>query len=285
MEGEEKQSTADVKEGVEGGDVAHVHGRRPEGQAACRSHGQLSAVDGGQEDQRTDDIKIEVEHGRPPGVAAGADGGDKGGNTGADVLSHDDGEGDVEGDDAGGGEGLQDAHRGGGALEQGGDQGAHHDAQQGIGEGHKEVAELRHILEGGHRSGHGVHADEQQAQAQQQLAHNPLLAALDKHVEHNAHNSNAGAKVLRAHHGEKQVVRGDVSQTENLGGDSGADVGAHDDAHGLLQLHDARVDEAHAHDGGGGRAVDQTGDQGADEYAHKQVVGQPFQNGLQTAAG
>ena len=130
-----------------------------------------------------------------------------------------------------------------------------------------------------------MHADEQQAQAQQQLAHNPLLAALYEHVEHNAYNGHDGAEVLRTHHGEEQVVRRDVSQTENLGGDGGADVGAHDDAHCLLQLHDARVDEAHAHDGGGSRAVDQTGDQGADENAHKQVVGQPFQNGLQTAAG
>lgn len=203
MEGEEKQGTADVEEGVEGGDIAHVHGGRPEGEAARRSEGQLSAVDTCQEDQRADNIKVEVEHGRPSGVAAGADGGDERGDAGANILAHNDGEGDVEGDDAGGGEGLQDTHRGGGALEQGGDKGAYQDAQQGIGEGHEEVAELRDVLERRHRGGHGVHADKQQAQTQQQLAYNPLFAALDKHIEHNAHHCHDGAEILRAHHGRE----------------------------------------------------------------------------------
>ena len=40
----------------------------------------------------------------------------------------------------------------------------------------------------------------------------------------------------------------------NCAGDGSADIGAHDDAHCLLQLHDARVDETDAHDGGGGGA-------------------------------
>lgn len=85
--------------------------------------------------------------------------------------------------------------------------------------------------------------------------------------------------------GEKQIVRGDVSQAENLGCNGGADIGAHNDTHRLLQLHNTGVDKAYAHDGGGGRAVDQAGDKGADEDAHEQVVGQPFQNGFQPSAG
>lgn len=70
------------------------------------------------------------------------------------------GHGDVEGDHAGGADGLEYAHRGGGALEQGGDRRSHGYAQKGIGEGGKHRLELRKILQRLHGGGHGVHADD-----------------------------------------------------------------------------------------------------------------------------
>ena len=74
-------------------------------------------------------------------------------------------------------------------------------------------------------------------------------------------------------------------QTQQLSGDGGADVGAHDDADGLAQLHDAGVDEAHHHDGGSRRALDDAGDQSADADGFKDVAGDGFQGFFQFFAG
>ena len=286
VEGEKQDGAADIEEGVQGGDVAHIHGGAPKGQAAhCCGGDGLCAVYPAEKDQGADDVEVEVEHGGAPGVLAGADGGNERGDTGADVLAHDNGKGDVKGDNAGGGEGLEDAHRGGGALEQRSDQRAHQNTQKGIGEGHEELPEGGDVLEGGHSHLHGGHADEQQAQTQQELAHNFFLAALEKHIEHNAGQGQQRAEILRLHQRENDIIRGDIAQAEDLSGDGGADIGAHNDAHGLLQLHDAGVDEAHAHDGGGGRAVDQSRHQRAHQNAHENIVGELLHNAFQPSAG
>ena len=54
----------------------------------------------------------------------------------------------------------------------------------------------------------------------------------------------------------------------------------HDDAHRLLQLHDARVDETDAHDGGGGGALDQPGDDGPQKDPLEYVAGKTLQDML-----
>ena len=52
-----------------------------------------------------------------------------------------------------------------------------------------------------------------------------------------------------------------------------ADVGAHDDAHRLSELHDAGIDQANQHDGHGRRGLDGNGDAGAQQQALKGVGG------------
>ena len=47
---------------------------------------------------------------------------------------------------------------------------------------------------------------------------------------------------------------------EDLARDRGPDVGAHDNADGLRQGHEPRVDEADRHDRGGAAALDENGD-------------------------
>ena len=66
---------------------------------------------------------------------------------------------------------------------------------------------------------------------------------------------------------------------------SGADVGAHDDRDGLSEFHDAGVDKAHRHDGGGGRALDDGRNAGAKRQALDGVVGQAFKCFFQVGAG
>ena len=57
---------------------------------------------------------------------------DQGGDAGADVLAHDDGDGHAVGDGAGHGQGLQNANGGGGGLDDAGEDGAYQHTQQGI---------------------------------------------------------------------------------------------------------------------------------------------------------
>ena len=281
VEGKKQGSTGDVERQVEVGDRAHVHGVFPERKAEQG----VARVQNHQKKDRADDVEKEVNHGGPLGIFGSAHRRDERGDAGADVLAHNQRHGDVEGNHAGGADGLEYAHRGGGALEQGGDRRSHGYAQKGIGEGGKHRLELRQILQRLHGGGHGVHADEQQAQAQHDLAHNALVPALDEHVEDDAHNRQNGPQEggLQEHHHD--VVRVDITQAQQLRGDGSADVGAHDDAHCLLQLHDARVDETDAHDGGGGGALDQPGDDGPQKDPFEYVAGKTLQDMLQPAAG
>ena len=70
---------------------------------------------------------------------------DQRGDAGADVLPHDDGDGHAVGDGAGHGQRLQNAHRGGGGLDDAGKDGAYQHPQQGVGKGSHETGKFRHI--------------------------------------------------------------------------------------------------------------------------------------------
>ena len=185
------------------GDRAAVHHIAPEGEVEQG----VARVQHDEEEQRADDIEQQMDHGRPLGVFAGADGGEKGGDAGADILAHNKRNGDMEGDHAGRADGLQDAHGGGGALNQGGDGGAHQDAQQGVGKGDKQLTEGGELLEAGDGAFHGLHADEQKAQSQHDLAHDlPPAASLEEHEKHDARRCQQGAQDRRLEQGQKDVV-------------------------------------------------------------------------------
>ena len=187
------------------------------------------------------------------GVAGGANGGQHRGDAGADVLAEQDEHRVGVGDDAAVGQGLQDAHRGGRGLDDGGEDHARQDAQEGVGEvGHDAYKGLR-LPQGGHGGAHHVHADEQHAQAGEDLAHVLKLGLFHKDGQHHAHKGDEG--------GQLPHVQGDEQA-----GDGGADVGAHDDPNRLVQGHHARVDEAHHHDGGGRRGLDDGGDGRPHQY-------------------
>ena len=69
-----------------------------------------------QEDDRAEQIEEKMHGGNALGVSIRSDGADQRGDTSADILPHDDGKGSADGDLSRGGEGLQDAHGGRGAL-------------------------------------------------------------------------------------------------------------------------------------------------------------------------
>jgi len=56
-----------------------------------------------------------------------------------------------------------------------------------------------------------------------------------------------------SHHADDHESQGDVADVkgDKLGGDGGADIGAHHHSYGLLQGHYTGVDQADEHHGGG----------------------------------
>ena len=254
---------------VEPGKVEYRVGRRKAGQA----------------DHRADDVEVEVHQGRPAGVPVGADGGEHGGDGGADVLAHNNRDGVSEGNRSGDGQRLQYAHRGGGGLNNRCQQGAGQHTQNGVGEQEQDIGELRHLLQTGHRCGHGLHTGHEDSEAQQNHAHIPALAVFQEDVEDDADHRQDGREGGGLEQPDEEVIALDARQAQNPGGHRGAHVGAHDNADGLAQGHNAGVDKAHHHNRGGRRGLNDRRHNQAHKKALGRVGGQPFQYGLQLAAG
>jgi len=109
-EGQEQDRGEHVKGGVAEGDAHGPHGLIQEGEV--EDH--VAAVEEDQAHGGADDVEGDVDHRHSLGVAVDADGADEGGDAGADVLPHNDGDGHAVGDGAGHGQGLQNGDRGSG---------------------------------------------------------------------------------------------------------------------------------------------------------------------------
>ena len=108
-------------------------------------------------------------------------------------------------------------------------------------------------------------ANEEHAQADQDLA--------------GSLGSPAFAEEHGTNYADQDEGGGDLGQLQgdDLGGDGGADVSAEDDAQRLGQVHQASVHKAHNHHGYGAGALDDGGDDGANQHAHQAVAGEGFQ--------
>ena len=234
-----------------------------------------------------DEVKVEVDEGGPSRGTVGAHGGEEGRDGGADVLAHDDGDGHGVGDGSRGAEGLEDTDRGGGGLDDGRQRRAGQDAQDGVGKDQEEAREGLAVGEGGHGAAHGLHARHQDGEAQKGRAGVPADAALGPQHQQDADEGQDGGEGGGLQELQHQAVPLDAAEAQEPGGDGGADVGAHDDADGLAELHEAGVHEAHHHDGGGGGGLDHRRDaetqqqrpEGAAGHAGEDVF-QPGARGL-----
>ena len=244
----------------------------------------VEPVETEQEDGHTDDVEVQVHHSGAAGVFVGTHRGQQCGHTGTDVLTHDDGDGTAVGDDTGGAQRLQDAHAGAGALDDAGDQCAHQNAQQGVGEAGEQAGEPCLILQRQHRVGHGGHAGHQHGKADEDSAHAFFLLTLT-HIQQNADKCKHRAERSRFEQLDEQAVALQTGKAQDPAGHGGAHVAAHDHANGLMQLHDAAVDKAHHHNGGSAGALDDGGHTQTQKKALEGVIGQFAENFLQLAAG
>ena len=225
-----------------------------------------------------------MHHGGAAGILVGTHRGNQRGDTGADILTHDDGDGTAVGDDTGGAQCLQDTNAGAGALDDAGDNGPHQNAQQRIGEADKQAGEPRLVLQGKHSIGHGGHTGHQYSKADQNGA-NTLAFFAFAHVQKDADKGQHRAEGGGLEHIDQEAVALQAGKAQDPAGDRGAHIAAHDNADGLMQLHDAAVDKADHHDRGSAGTLDHSGDAQAKEKAFKGVVSQLAQDLLQLAAG
>ena len=280
-EGQQQGGGADVENRVAQCHAHGPHGGVHEGEVEQ----QVPAAEDDKADGRADDIKGNVDDGHPLCSPGDPDGGDQRRDAGADVLAHDDGDGHAVGDGPGEGQGLQNAHGGRRGLDDPGEHRAHGHAQQGIAEGRQQVREARQLRQGADGVLHHLHAGHQNGEANEDASHVPPPLALGPHDEQDARQGEERGEVLRLQEIQKHALALDAGEGQNPRRQRGAHVGAHDDADGLAQLHDAGVHQAHQHHRHRRGGLDGDGDARAQEQALHGVGGHALQKPLQPAAG
>ena len=138
-----------------------------------------------QEKGHTDDVEIQMDHSGTAGVFVSAHRRKQGSDAGADVLTHDDGNGAAVGNDAGGTQCLQDAHAGTGTLDDTGDHGTHQNTQHRVGEPGEQAGEPCLVLQRQHGVGHGGHTGHKHRKADEDGA-DAFFLLTPTHIQQNA---------------------------------------------------------------------------------------------------
>ena len=116
-----------------------------------------------------------------------------------------------------------------------------------------------------------------QALEQQAEAQNDLSDVLDLGLFGVEHHKRA--------HADAEGSDAGYVQRDQHAGDGGTDVGTEDNAGGLGQIHDAGIDKAHDHHGGGRRGLDDHGNEDTQQEAEDSIPGQFFQKILHFGTG
>ena len=225
-----------------------------------------------------------MHHSRPAGVLIGTHRGEQSSDAGADVLTHDDGDRTAIGHLTRRGQRLQNTDGGRGGLNDTGQHCTGQHAQHRVGKHDKNVAELGHFTQAGHRAGHGLHAEHQRGKAQQDHAGVLLLAGLAAHIEQNADERQNRSEGTGLQQTDNQVVALNTGQTQQPCGHRGTHIGAHNHVDRLLQRHKTGVDEADHHNGRGRGGLDHCRDTQARQESGHFTGSQSAQQGFQAAA-
>ena len=280
-EGQQEYGSRHIEDAVDHGDLKGADGHIGKAEMDQR----VQAVEQGQEEHRADEVEGHMDRRDLFRVAFDADAGDQGGDAGADILAHDDGNGHAVGNISRQSQGLQNAHRRGRALNDAGKQRADQNAQERITEGGEQAGKLRHIRQRADGTAHELHAVHQHGKAYQNRADVPASGLLGHHDKDGTHHGKDQGEILRLQELQPYVVRLQAHQGKQPGRQRRADVGAHNDAGGLGNVHKARVDQAHQHDGHRRGRLDRNGDARAQGKAFQRVGGHTLEGVLQLAAG
>ena len=136
------------------------------------------------------------------------------------------------------------------------------------------------------RAGHVEQARKEDAEADGDVADGLGVFEEAPHDEHDADDEGDGGQCGGLEEAKEAGAGGvDVQETNDLACDRGAHVGADDDAQALVQGEDARAHEAGGDDDGGRGALDEGGDQHAQDKGLQGVVRHLPHGRLQGAGG
>ena len=234
------------------------------------------------------DVEEDVSHTRALGVSRGSERAEEGrDDAGAYVDAHDERVDELEGHRPRHGERLQHADDGRAALDDDGDRNADDYLEHGhFGKAGQQVNEGLGFSQGGDGISHGHHAGEQYAEADADLAGTFDAALFDKHDEDDADYERRGGEGRGLEDLEDYVAAGlYVHEADDLGGDRGADVGAHDDADGLPERQDTRGEKADGEDDGSRGGLDYGRDQHTGQKARERVSRELLQQDAERVAG
>ena len=208
-----------------------------------------------QANRGADYIEGQVHHGRPLGILVCPYGREHGCHTGTDVLPHDDGNRRPVGDSAGGSQRLEDAYGSGAGLDDRRQRRSRQHSQDRIAEQKEEVLEARHVPKPFHRPCHGLHAEHQCGESQQDHAGVLLLVVFQEQIEKDSYKSQNRRKGRGLQQPDEHIAAVDSGQAQKPRCHRSTDIGSHDDMDGLLQRHQAGIHEAHYHHRGSRRAL------------------------------
>ena len=205
------------------------------------------------ENYGADDVEQQVDNCGAFCVAAGADGSQNSCNTSADILAEQDINCAAQIDNAALGQSLQNTDRSRRGLNDSRKDSTGQNAENRVGEtGHQRHKRFG-ITQRHHRTAHHFHADKQNAEAGNDLSPMACLRIFEKH--HKRHTDES-----------KQRRQFTYIERNQLAGNRGADIGAHDDPNGLAQRHHAGVDKAYHHNRRGRGGLNDSGDDSADGH-------------------
>ena len=245
---------------------------------------QVTAVEEKQPCGSANNVEGHMNHRDPLGPSGDADGGNQGGDAGADILTHNDWNGHTVAEGAGQSQGLQDTHGGGGGLDYRRKDRAHQHAQDGIIESRQQIGEARQIGKRTDSVLHHIHAGHQNCEADQDTAHIPAPLSFRGHDQQDAHQREQRRKVFRLHKIQEETLAFNARQRQNPGRQGRAHIGPHNYPDGLSQIHHAGVHHAHQHHRHSGGRLDRNGNPRAQQQALDGIGGHFFQQALQTAA-
>ena len=285
--GNQHNGSDQIENRLEIRDISAVHTAHPEFRREHRQLPQNSHQK--QEQNRSDGIERDVDDARPLGVLGRADGADHGrGDAGAQIDAHDDriGHGESDPRPRHRCHRLEHTNRRRRALDNDRQDKAKENAEQGIiqepHKGNKRVRTHQRL----HAAGHQVQTYKQDAEADADIADGIGALGLNEHQQHNADDKSDRRKRVRVEQPQQPASVGlNGAETDDLCRDGCADIGAHDDGHGLPQIQHARANQGDRQNDGSGGALDHGGDQRARENAHHNISGDLFQHAFQCGAG
>ena len=259
----------DAEDGVERRHAHRRHGRTHKGD---RVQG-VDGIENNAAEQSPQDVDDQIDQGRSPGVQRGALRAQQDRNGPADGDAEDHGKGLGKGEPARHAQGLQQADRPRRGLDQRGEDNAGRKPQQRVCKAVQQGLKLRVVPQGHHRRAHGVHAEQQDRQTQQDRADVVAQRLLAEFEEQDAHDRQRPREEGRRENHRDAFARGKRCETCDPAGDAGADNGAQDDADRLAELHQAGVDKADDHDAGRRGRLHQRRDADAEKDALDRVSG------------